>query len=223
VEAMRKISFVLATYQADIPMLHKALECCDLFDEVIVHVNDKLTAYMMDVPKNCRIIYQEERCTVQEALNRCIYLAVGEYILPFTDDDYFDRKSLKEAIDFVRYTNEKLDILYYPVYVGNDKEGWRLWAEHIVTYEKLLEGNLIPFSCIYKKDVWERIGGYKDVPFSDWFFWLEALQLRFKLKYWNSPVYYHRNGHKITLANKERATFNKEAFLKRLNDEKSKR
>lgn len=214
---MNKISFVLATYQADIPMLHKALECSDLFDEVILHVNDKLTAGMVTIPRNCRVLYQEERCSVQDALNVSINLATGKYILPFTDDDYFDRESLISALKSLETYD---DIVYYPVYVGNDISGWKKWAEPQVTYEKLLNGNLIPFSSVYNKKVWEQVGGYKSVPFSDWFFWLEALKIGYKLRYFDTPVYYHRNGHKITLAIQESQQYNpeqiKEIFQKRL-------
>lgn len=217
---MNKISLVLATYQADIPMLHKALECSDLFDEVILHINDKLTASEVKLPKNCKVIYQEEKCTVQEALNLAITVASGDYILPFTDDDYFDRKALEEILYYTRMSNEKNDVIYYSVYVGNDDEGWKRWAEPHVTFEKLLKGNLIPFSSIYKKSVWQRIIGYKQVPFSDWFFWLEVLQKNYKITFSPQPVYYHRNGHKITLANQESKQYTpsqiKELFQKRL-------
>ena len=211
---MNKISLVIASYQANISMLHKALECSDLFNEVILHVNDKSTMSKLTIPKKCKVIYVEERCSVQTALNDAISLAYGNYILPWTDDDIFHKENLAEVINYVR-DNPKDDIIYYPIYVGNEKE-WNVWVEHNVTMEKLLEKNLIPFSSIYKKEVWKKVSGYKLGEYSDWFFWLEVLKAGYVPTFWNKPVYYHRHGHKRTLSKIEEKTFNKEEFLRRL-------
>jgi glycosyltransferase involved in cell wall biosynthesis len=211
---MNKISLVLATYNANMNMLHQALSCSDLFDEVIIHVNNKDTMAKLIVPKNCKVIYVEERCSVQTALNDAISIAYGSYVLPWTDDDYFHKENLAEVINYVR-DNPKDDIIYYPIYVGSEKE-WKVWVEPNVTMEKLLERNLIPFSSIYKKEVWKKVSGYKLGEYSDWFFWLEVLKASYVPTFWNKPVYYHRHGHKRTLSKIEEKTFNKEEFLQRL-------
>ena len=213
---MNKISLVIASYQANISMLHKALECSDLFNEVILHVNDKSTMSKLTIPKKCKVIYAEERCSVQTALNDIISLAYGNYILPWTDDDFFHKENLIEVINYVR-DNPKDDIIYYPIYTGSEKE-WQLWSEPEISFEKLLDRNLIPFSSIYHKSVWRSVGGYKLGEYSDWFFWLEVMKAGYKFKFINTPVYYHRHGHRHTLSNKEKITFNKEDFIKRLNN-----
>lgn len=214
---MNKISLVIATYQANISMLHQALECSDLFDEVILHINDKATGVNVKIPKNCKVIYQEERCTVQNALNVAIDLTSSNYILPFTDDDYFDREVLANVLSDLRTRDGNDDVIYYPIYTGSEVE-WKLWAEPDISFEKLLERNLIPFSSIYHKSVWRSVGGYKLGEYSDWFFWLEVMKAGYKFKFINTPVYYHRHGHRHTLSNKEKITFNKEDFIKRLNN-----
>jgi glycosyltransferase involved in cell wall biosynthesis len=213
---MNKISLVLSTYHANITMLHQALECSDLFNEVILHVNDKLTMSKLTIPKQCKVIYVEERCSVQTALNDAIRLAYGNYILPWTDDDFFHKENLTEVINYVR-DNPKDDIIYYPIFTGSEKE-WKLWAEPNITFEKLKERNLIPFSSIYKKEIWSKINGYKIGEYSDWFFWLEVLKAGCVPTFWNKPVYYHRHGHRRTLSNIEAKTFNKEEFLRKLNN-----
>jgi glycosyltransferase involved in cell wall biosynthesis len=213
---MNKISLVIATYRANTNMLHQALECADLFNEVILHVNDKETMSKLIIPKQCKVIYVEERCSVQTALNDAISLAYGNYILPWTDDDIFHKENLAEVINYVR-DNPKDDIIYYPIYVGNEKE-WKIWVEPNVTMEKLLERNLIPFSSIYKKSVWQKVSGYKLGEYSDWGFWVEVLKAGYVPTFWNKSVYYHRHGRKRTLSKIEEKTFNKEEFIKRLNN-----
>lgn len=211
---MNKISLVLVTYNANIDMLHQALECSDLFNEVILHVNDKETMSKVIIPNKCKIIYVEERCSVQTALNDAINLAYGNYILPWTDDDFFHKENLTEIINYIKDI-PKDDIIYYPIYTGNEKE-WAIWDEPNITLEKLMNNNVIPFSSIYKKDVWKKVGGYKLGEYSDWFFWIEVLKTGYTPTYWNKPIYYHRHGHKNTLSNKEKQTFNKDEFLQRL-------
>jgi len=219
---MNKISLIIPCYQSDINLLNQALECSDLFDEVIVHINDKVTAKKFEMPKSklgqdlCKIIWWEERISVQDALNGAIYYASGDFILPFTDDDFFHRKNLQYAIDFAKKSLNLYDVIHYPIWSGNDVNGWKKWGDDSnINYNKLLEENYIPFSCMYRKDAWLRVGGYKNnMPFSDWFFWLEMVAKRYQFYYLDNPVYYHREGHKETLSQKESKTFNKEEFLK---------
>jgi hypothetical protein len=211
---MNKISLVLPTYKANMKMLHQALECSDLFDEVILHVNDQATMSNLIVPKKCKIIYVEERCSVQTALNDAIRLAYGNYILPWTDDDYFERENLDILIKYLK-DNPTVPIIYYPIFTGSEQK-WKLWSEPNVTFEKLKERNLIPFSSIYKKEIWSKVNGYKLGEYSDWFFWLEVMKAGYVPTFWNNPIYYHRHGHKRTLSNIEAKTFNKEKFLQRL-------
>ena len=205
VERMNKISLVIATYQANIPLLQKALDCSHLFNEVVLHINDKVTGTQIIIPKNCKVIYKEERCSVEEALNDSIQLAKGEWILPFTDDDYFHPENLNFLINFIKNHYADYSVVHYPIWAGNEKSGWRKWGDiKEINYDKLLEGNYLPFSSVYHKSVWESVGGYKhDMPFSDWYFWLEVVRKNFKFYYLDNPIYYHLEGHKTTLATKQ--------------------
>jgi hypothetical protein len=200
---MNNISLVLATYNPDIVMLNQALEYGGMFNEVVLHINHKEIPKGIIIPKNCNLILQEEKCTVQEALNICVQQATSSYILPFTDDDFFYHDTLYYLLYHV-YMQIEADVVHYPIWSGNEIIEWRLWGDNPnITFDKLIQQNLIPFSSIYKKELWQKIGGYKDVPFSDWFFWLEALKYNPKFLYINKPIYFHREGHKETLANKE--------------------
>jgi hypothetical protein len=213
---MNNVVLILPTYNPNIQMLNQALDCSDLFQEVILHINHKNVPKGIIIPKNCNVILKEERCSVEEALNKAINLCDKSFILTFSDDDYFHREALNAVLDHLKYSDELKEIIFYPSYVGLN-DNWKIWGNTpIVTFESICEKNTIPFSCIYHKDVWAKINGYKDVPFSDWAFWIEALKQNCKFEYWPYPIYCHRQGHKETLANKQSKTFNKEEFLERL-------
>lgn len=201
-------------------MLHQALYCTELFDEVIIHVNDYETANKIKIPEgNVRILVQEELITPQEALNQAIHLTTSEFILPMTDDDFFHIQNLQYLLKFLKEGDGNFDIIHYPIMAGFNKH-WKKWGDNPeITLNKLWEQNLIPFSSVYRKKVWEKVGGYKkEVPFSDWLFWLEACNLGFNFYYLDNPIYYHREGHKETLSNKESKIFNKNMFLKYLDN-----
>jgi hypothetical protein len=130
----------------------------------------------------------------------------------------FERQALLNVLNFTREHKGDEAIIYYPVFTGGEKE-WKIWVEPNVTIEKLLDRNLIPFSSIYHKSVWQTVGGYKlDIAFSDWAFWIKVLKAGYKFKFINIPVYYHRHGHKLTLSKKQEKTFNKEEFLRKINE-----
>jgi hypothetical protein len=210
------IALILATYNPNISMINQSLLEADLFDEVILHVNHKSLPNGIKIKPNWKIIYQEERCTVEEAINQALSLSNSSWILCWTDDDFFDRQALSTVLNFTREHKGDEAIIYYPIFTGSEKE-WKLWAEPHITMEKLLDRNLIPFSSIYHKSVWQMVEGYKlDIPFSDWAFWIKVLKAGYKFKFWNTPIYYHRHGHKLTLSKKQAKTFNKEEFLRRL-------
>jgi len=219
---MNKIALILATYKPDLKMLNQALECSNLFDEVILHVNDKETFDIVKCESKIKIIYREKRVTVQEAFNEAIYWCDKKFILNFTDDDFFHKPHLENLLNFIRTNKNCPNIIHYPIYAGNEKDGWHIWGDNsIITYDKLIKQNLIPFSCVYKKYVWQDVGGYKSGEFSDWRFWLDVLKNKYELYYTANPVYYHREGHKETLSNKESISFNKEEFIKRIINEQN--
>ena len=84
------------------------------------------------------------------------------------------------------------------------------WGEAFFTFDDLKQTNRIPFSCIYRKKVWEEIGGYKNFPFNDWFFWLCAMKKQYNFFYNPDPIYnFRQEGN--SLSNRE---FNAQDFSK---------
>lgn len=214
---MNKIALIIPAYQSNLKELYQALSYGYIFDEVILHVNDKVTMANLQVPGWVKVIYREERIPVQDALNEAIASTTSEWILPFSDDDYFDLEKIIMVVDLIRNGNFPGDVLHYPIFVGNEKDGWNLWGNKgVLNSWEIREENSIPYSSVYKKEVWIDVGGYKQGEYSDWAFWCQAYYHNCKFFYMDSPVYFHRQNMKETLANKEAKTFNKAEFLRRI-------
>jgi len=216
---MNNISLILPTYNPDLKMLSQALECSDLFDEVLLHVNGNELPPTFILPKNCKMFYQRERIPVQDALNWLIMMAEGQWILGWTDDDFFNRKELANLLLKIKNDEIQEDIIHFPIYAGNDiDKTWTIWGDNAhVRFRTLCKENYIPFSSIYRKDVWKKIQGYQAGIFNDWRFWIEAIKNKCTFYYWPEKIYFHRERHKETLANKEVKTFNKKEWLKEIN------
>ncbi len=111
------------------------------------------------------------------ARNNGIREAMGEYILPLDADDRIVPTYLEKA---VRVLDERPDagIVYclaetFGVVTGP-------WPAAEFSLGRMLLGNLIFCSALYRKGDWETVGGYKANMaggWEDWDFWLSLIEL----------------------------------------------
>lgn len=108
------------------------------------------------------------------ARNKGVSIATGKYILPLDGDDKISPLYLEKAISYLE--NNPDCTLYYCVaeYFG-DIQG--LWNMRYSNYENLLLGNSIFCTAIYRKEDFERVGGYDESMkgYEDWEFFIRLL------------------------------------------------
>jgi glycosyltransferase involved in cell wall biosynthesis len=126
--------------------------------------------------KDSRFRYLEkENGGLSSARNAGIKLSVGKYILPLDADDYINKDYLKDALNIFD-NNENIKIVYGKAALFGKQTGE--WPLPRYTYFKLLEGNMIYCSAIYKRIDYNQTLGYDEqlkTGYEDWDFWLQLL------------------------------------------------
>lgn len=145
-------------------------------------VNDGSTDNTRDIAsewcnKDSRFRYiEKENGGVADARNKGIRLAKGDWILPLDGDDIIAKDYLKLAVDII-LKKPDTGIIYCKANLFGAQEGY--WDLPAFNIKELLIKNQI-FNCaFFKKEDWERIGGYDtDMVYGreDWEFWINLLK-----------------------------------------------
>ncbi|MGJ8684490.1 MAG: glycosyltransferase [Nonlabens sp.] len=117
-----------------------------------------------------------ENAGVSNARNQGITKAKGEYILPLDADDYIHENYLESAFDIFN-TSPSCKVVYGAVMMVGEKN--KKWELPEFSMKELAISNIIPVSGIYRKEEWQRIGGYDvklDKGLEDWEFWIHLLK-----------------------------------------------
>ncbi len=127
------------------------------------------------------------------ARNSGINASQGRYILPLDADDKLHPDYLTQTVTVLdRYADIAI------VYV--DEQNFGL-ADHVhvkgrVSLEALKRHNIHDYCSLYRREVWERTGGYSPAMYlggEDWEFWLAAAACGFKSHHVSQPLFLYRN------------------------------
>jgi len=148
----------------------------------------------LNKPKT-KIIFREERHLVGDNRNYGINLAKGKYICCLDADDILDSTYLEKALFFLETYN--YDVVHPGVQCFGTKS--MIWNSHPTSFEKMLYyWNSVSTVAIFKKEAWEKTGGYKDWPIGegyvpeDWEFWTRLLGYGYKFKNLKELLMYYR-------------------------------
>ncbi|RMB57434.1 glycosyltransferase [Dokdonia sinensis] len=104
--------------------------------------------------------------------------AVGNYILPLDSDNLVIKEFGQEAIDLLN-SNSKIGVVHGNAEYFGEKSG--VWGISEFNLDRMLISNFIDACAIYRKELWEKVGGYDErMPYQgheDWEFWI-ALGVR---------------------------------------------
>lgn len=118
--------------------------------------------------------------------NYGIARAKGVYILPLDSDNQLMKDFTLDAIAVFERDND-VGVVYGDAEYFGDKKG--LWKVDEYDLTKMLVHNYIDACAIYKKVLWEQVGGYdENMPFQgheDWDFWISFGIL--------NVIFYHLN------------------------------
>ena len=149
----------------------------------LIIVNDGSTDDSLAVARACvqelpalRISIVDQPNSGQPALarNAGIRQAKGTFILPIDADDQIAPDYLSEAFK-VFDANPAVDLVYSDSLFDDGKSRVRKIPGRFEP-KALSAANQLVYCCVYRRAIWEKIGGYRDNVrgYEDWDFWLAA-------------------------------------------------
>lgn len=157
----------------------------------IIIVDDGSTDNTADVakflirqyPKKIRYYKKENSGGPALPRNFGVQKAIGEFIICLDADDKLHRLYVELCLQALR-DNPSASIAYTAIQCFGDHS--QIWPVRNYSFQELLYSDFIPAGSMYKRSVWEEVGGYKlDVgTMDDWNFWIEAG----KLGYYGIPI-----------------------------------
>lgn len=181
---MPKVSVVIPCYNQGI-YLDEAVDSvlaqtCRDFEIIVVDdgSNDEETRRLLagyQRPRT-RVIHTANRGLAM-ARNSGIAAAGGAYILPLDADDRIGREYLARAIA-VLDNRPEIGIVYCRAEKFGSEHG--PWHAADFSLRRMLLGNQIFCSALFRREDWQRTGGYDPgmaAGWEDWDFWLSLLEL----------------------------------------------
>lgn len=170
--------------------MDELLNTVDPFDEIWLYVNGlRSSSFHVSKLQHCgdgrdRNIVDGFNYVIQNAID----FGKADWICSFCDDDLFHVEHLNELINRIKSGEyDDADIINFPV-----SSTGGTWGSLEFTLKDLEEDNRIPHGSFFRREVFEKIEGYKIEEAADWNFWLRAMKAGFRFKSFDKPVYYFR-------------------------------
>ena len=197
-ESPEKVSIVLPTYNGA-KYLRQSIESClnqTYKDIELIIVDDASMDETSEIIKS----YQDQRIKyirhnknkrLPHALNTGFSSANGEYLTWTSDDNYYAEDAIESMVALLQI-NKKIDFVYANYYAINE-DGAVLQPVSVGPSKNLKEGNCIGPCILYRRKVYEVLGGYNPDAFlaEDYEYWIRVFK-RFRMKKLDEFIYWHR-------------------------------
>ncbi len=128
---------------------------------------------------------------VASARNRGIAESRGGFVLPLDADDLIAPTMLEECFALLE-SDSQIDLVYTDRQDFGDIE--TIQTSGIFDLERLKYFNQLPYCTMYRKSLWEELGGYRNnvSGFDDWDFWIAAALRGCRAAHLAKPMLKHR-------------------------------
>ncbi len=166
--------------------------------EVIV-VNDGSTDNSLEVVKELQEKYKEldlkiinqKNCGLSCARNRGIKESKSSLILPLDADDKLSFDAIEEYLKGFKESSADIIVADTQNFGESSHYGEKSKLDFLVLpYE-----NKFNYCALYKKRVWEEVGGYKlnmDGGYEDWEFWISCYERGYKFHFVKKALFFYR-------------------------------
>jgi glycosyltransferase involved in cell wall biosynthesis len=197
-ETPEKVSIVLPTYNGA-KYLRQSIDSClnQTYKNIELIIVDD--GSMDETPQIIRS-YQDERIKyirhdknkrLPHALNAGFAMATGEYLTWTSDDNYYAEDAVESMVALLQI-NKMIDFVYANYYAINDN-GTVLQSISVGPSESLKEYNCIGPCFLYRRKVYEVLGGYNPDAFlaEDYEYWIRIFK-KFEMQKLEKSIYWHR-------------------------------
>lgn len=197
-EAPEKVSIVLPTYNGA-KYLRQSIDSClnQTYKNIeLIIVDDGSrdeTPQIIRSYQDDRIKYirHDKNKRLPHALNTGFSKATGDYLTWTSDDNYYAADAIESMIVSLQ-TNKTVDFVYANYFIINDN-GEILQSISAGPGKKLKEENCIGPCFLYRRKVYEVLGGYNPDEFlaEDYEYWIRVFK-RFRMQQLEKFIYWHR-------------------------------
>lgn len=194
---------IIIPYYNNAPYLRDALNSTALFKkypqysyEVIV-INDGSTdAASLDLLDEVKtqdyIVISQENKGAAAARNTGLKIAKGRYLLFLDSDNKLRETFITKGLPIL--DNTDADIVYgRAAFFGASARP--LFRQDIMHLPTLMARNYIDVCCLFRRGVYEKIGGFDESPVlnqEDWEYWIRAAKAGFKFQFVDEVFYDYR-------------------------------
>lgn len=122
-------------------------------------------------------VFNGERKGPAAARNMAIKHSKGKYILPLDSDDLISVDYIKRAVEIIE-NNPQIGVVYCRADLFGEKSG--PWDLPDYSFEKMLLDNVVFVTSLFRKEDWERVGGFSpelEAGMEDYDFWISLLEI----------------------------------------------
>lgn len=193
-----KVTIVLPTYNGAkylrqsidscLNQTYKNIELIIVDDGSIDETRQIIRSYEDD---RIKYIKHDKNEHLPQALNTGFKMATGEYLTWTSDDNYYAEDAI-ESMVVVLQTNRMIDFAYANYYIINDVSKV-VQSITVGPNDNLREYNCIGPCFLYRRKVYEAIGGYNPDALlaEDYEYWIRIFK-RFRMGKLNEFIYWHR-------------------------------
>lgn len=175
------------------------------FEVIIVNdgSNDEHTVKVLKSMENLPklTIYHTPNQKMAAARNFGIAKSKGDLIVALDADDYFDKTFFQKAVKILNNSTEVGVVSSYVQHFGLNNKTFKPRGGNVKNF---LFSNQCPMCCMFKRKVWEKVGGLDEkmlLGYEDWDFFLRVTNEGFQVKIIPEFLFFYRQTKESTLSN----------------------
>lgn len=137
-------------------------------------------------------VIDKENGGLSSARNAGIKEVTTEWVLTLDADDKLHPQFIEKTLAKAEETG--CDIVGTWQQEFGDRNGMYRFIDN-PTFEMFMQSNRINCCSLYRKKMWEGVGGYDEnmkSGYEDWFYWLKATKKGYKIRVVNEPLFFYR-------------------------------